>query len=87
MDFQNKDYSKYGFVTDIEEDRLPPGLNEDTVRFISAKKNEPEFMLEYRLKAFRIWQKMKEPSGRTSRTHRSISRPSATIPLPNRKRN
>jgi Fe-S cluster assembly protein SufB len=62
MDFQNKDYSKYGFVTDIEEDRLPPGLNEDTVRFISAKKNEPPFMLEYRLKAFRAWQKMKEPS-------------------------
>ena len=61
MDIQNKDYSKYGFVTDIEEDRLPPGLSEDTVRFISAKKNEPEFMLEYRLKAFRIWQKMKEP--------------------------
>ncbi len=61
MDFQNKDYSKYGFVTDIEEDRLPPGLSEDTVRFISAKKEEPEFMLEYRLKAFRIWQKMKEP--------------------------
>ncbi len=62
MDFQNKDYSKYGFVTDIEEDRLPPGLNEDTVRFISAKKNEPEFMLEYRLRAFRAWQKMKEPA-------------------------
>jgi Fe-S cluster assembly protein SufB len=62
MDFQNKDYSKYGFVTEIEEDRLPPGLNEDTVRFISAKKNEPAFMLEYRLKAFRAWQKMREPS-------------------------
>jgi len=61
MDFQNKDYSKYGFVTDIEEDRLPPGLSEETVRFISAKKNEPEFMLEYRLKAFREFQKMKEP--------------------------
>ncbi|MBU6153556.1 MAG: Fe-S cluster assembly protein SufB [Bdellovibrionales bacterium] len=62
MGFQNKDYSKYGFVTDIEEDRLPPGLSEDTVRFISAKKNEPGFMLEYRLKAFRAWQKMKEPA-------------------------
>jgi Fe-S cluster assembly protein SufB len=61
MDFESKDYSKYGFVTDIEEDRLPPGLNEDTVRFISGKKGEPEFMLEYRLKAFRTWQKMKEP--------------------------
>jgi Fe-S cluster assembly protein SufB len=61
MDFNNKDYSKYGFVTQIDEDRLPPGLTEETVRFISAKKQEPEFMLEYRLKAFRAWQKMKEP--------------------------
>lgn len=59
-DFQN-DYSKYGFVTDIEEDRLPPGLNEDTVRFISARKKEPEWMLEFRLKSFRTWQKMKDP--------------------------
>ena len=44
---------KYGFVTDIESENAPPGLNEETVRFISAKKNEPEFMLEWRLKAFR----------------------------------
>ncbi len=46
---------KYGFVTDIESDRAPKGLNEDTVRFISAKKNEPEWMLDWRLKAFRKW--------------------------------
>lgn len=52
---------KYGFVTDIEMDSAPKGLSEDIVRFISAKKNEPEFMLEYRLKAFRYWQTMKEP--------------------------
>ncbi|MFT5137065.1 MAG: Fe-S cluster assembly protein SufB [Pseudoalteromonas tetraodonis] len=52
---------KEGFVTDIESDTIAPGLNEDTVRLISAKKNEPEFMLEYRLKAFRRWQKMTEP--------------------------
>lgn len=52
---------KEGFVTDIESDTIAPGLSEDVVRIISAKKNEPEFMLEYRLKAFRIWQKMKEP--------------------------
>ena len=50
-----------GFFTDIESDTLAPGLNEEVVRIISAKKNEPEFMLEYRLKAFRKWQKMKEP--------------------------
>ena len=49
---------KYGFVTDIEEDRVPPGLNEEVVRLISAKKEEPEWMLEWRLKAFAAWQKM-----------------------------
>ena len=48
---------KYGFYTDIESDRTPKGLNEDTVRMISAKKNEPEFMLEWRLKAYRHWAK------------------------------
>ncbi|MFT3787679.1 MAG: Fe-S cluster assembly protein SufB [Tepidisphaeraceae bacterium] len=52
---------KYGFTSDIEADSLPPGLNEDTVRFISAKKNEPEWLLEWRLKAFRHWQTMTEP--------------------------
>ncbi len=52
---------KYGFTSDIESDTLPPGLNEDVVRFISTKKGEPEFMLEYRLKAFRHWLTMKEP--------------------------
>ena len=49
---------KYGFITDIEADEAPKGLNEGTVRFISSKKNEPEWMLEWRLKAFRQWQKM-----------------------------
>ncbi|MGL4597816.1 MAG: Fe-S cluster assembly protein SufB [Bacteroidia bacterium] len=52
---------KYGFVTDIETDIVPKGLNEDTVRLISSKKNEPEWMLEYRLKAFRHWLGMEEP--------------------------
>lgn len=52
---------KYGFVSDIENDTSPKGLSEDTVRFISAKKNEPKFMLDWRLKAFRYWLKMKEP--------------------------
>ncbi|MBD3880524.1 Fe-S cluster assembly protein SufB [Phormidium tenue FACHB-886] len=53
---------KYGFVTDIESDTLPPGLNEDVIRLISAKKNEPDFMLEFRLKAYRQWLKMEEPN-------------------------
>jgi Fe-S cluster assembly protein SufB len=52
---------KYGFYTDIETDAVPAGLNEDTIRLISAKKGEPSFMLEWRLKAFRQWQKMTEP--------------------------
>ncbi len=53
---------KYGWVSDIEQEIIPIGLNEDVVRLISAKKNEPEFMLEWRLKAFRQWEKMKEPT-------------------------
>ncbi|MGB3491293.1 MAG: Fe-S cluster assembly protein SufB [Elainellaceae cyanobacterium] len=53
---------KYGFITDIESESLPPGLSEDVVRLISAKKGEPEFMLNFRLKAYRQWQKMKEPT-------------------------
>jgi Fe-S cluster assembly protein SufB len=56
----NREY-RYGFVTDIESDVAPKGLNEDVIRLISAKKNEPAFMLEWRLKAFRGWQKMTEP--------------------------
>lgn len=52
---------KAGFITDIESDTLPPGLNEDTVRFISAKKGEPEWMTEWRLKAFRQWLEMEPP--------------------------
>lgn len=52
---------KYGFVTDVEADTIPRGLSEDVVRLISAKKNEPEFMLEYRLKAYHQWLKMTEP--------------------------
>ncbi len=52
---------KWGFSTDIEQELAPKGLNEDTVRFISAKKQEPEWMLEWRLKAFRHWQKMQQP--------------------------
>ncbi|MCU0319977.1 MAG: Fe-S cluster assembly protein SufB, partial [Flavobacteriales bacterium] len=55
-----KEYA-YGFVTDIESEKAPKGLNEDIVRFISAKKNEPDWMLEWRLEAFRLWQKMEEP--------------------------
>ncbi len=53
---------KYGFVTDIEMERAPKGLSEDTVRYISAKKGEPDWMLEWRLGAFRRWREMREPN-------------------------
>jgi Fe-S cluster assembly protein SufB len=53
---------KYGFITDIEADSAPPGLSEDIVRFISAKKNEPAWLLEWRLKAYRHWTTMTEPN-------------------------
>ena len=60
-EYAEKDY-QYGFVTEIEADDLPPGLNEDVVRAISAKKKEPEWLTEWRLKAYRMWEKMKEPT-------------------------
>ena len=52
---------KYGFSTDLEVDKAPKGLNENIIRLISSKKDEPEWMLDWRLKAFEIWKKMKEP--------------------------
>ncbi|MCG8338236.1 MAG: Fe-S cluster assembly protein SufB, partial [Proteobacteria bacterium] len=59
-----QDY-KHGFVTEIESETIPPGLNEETIRIISAKKEEPEFLLEWRLKAFRHWLTIKEPNWST----------------------
>ena len=56
----NREY-KYGFVTDIETDTIAKGLSEDTVRLISSKKNEPEWMLEFRLKAYRHWLRLTPP--------------------------
>src|SRR6478736_1756288 len=56
------DAYKYGFISPIESDMAPKGLNEDTVRFISEKKGEPEWLLEWRLEAFRRWQTMEEPN-------------------------
>ncbi|HEX5411305.1 MAG TPA: Fe-S cluster assembly protein SufB [Terriglobia bacterium] len=53
---------KYGFVTEVEQETVPRGLNEDVIRMISAKKNEPEWLLEWRLKAYRHWLTMKEPT-------------------------
>ena len=53
---------KYGFVTDIESEQAPPGLNEETVRFISAKKHEPQWLLDWRLESFRRWQALESPN-------------------------
>ena len=60
-EFTEREY-QYGFVTDIESDVAPRGLSEDTIRMISAKKNEPEWLLEFRLKAYQQWLKMTEPT-------------------------
>ncbi len=73
-DLAAQDY-KYGFVTDVEQDIVPKGLNEDVVRLISAKKNEPEWLLEWRLKAFRaLADDEGADAGRTSTTRRSTTR-------------
>ena len=66
----NKDY-EYGFVSDIDVEEFPKGLNEDIVRLISKRKNEPDWLLEFRLKAFRHWQTLKEPKW----GHLSFKRP------------
>jgi Fe-S cluster assembly protein SufB len=60
-EFTSQKY-KYGWTTDIESEYAPPGLNEDIVRFISKKKGEPEWMTEWRLKAYRNWLTMKMPN-------------------------
>src|SRR4051812_18694849 len=60
QELANREY-QHGFYTDIETDTVPRGLNEDIIRMISAKKGEPEFMLEWRLKAYRHWLSMEEP--------------------------
>ena len=59
-DLENQEY-KYGFVSDIESDKIPVGLNEDIIRLISSKKDEPNWLLEYRLKAYEVWKSMTEP--------------------------
>jgi Fe-S cluster assembly protein SufB len=60
-ELDNKSY-EFGFVTDIESEKAPVGLNKDIIKLISSKKNEPKWLLDYRLEAFRVWQKMTEPN-------------------------
>ena len=59
-DLENQDY-KFGFVTDVETETIPVGLNEDIIRLISSKKEEPEWLLDYRLNAYKTWLTMSEP--------------------------
>ena len=81
----NRTY-EWGFHSDIEQDFAPKGLTEDTVRYISAKKKEPEWLLEWRLKAYRHWLTMEEPRLAESYiTRRSIIRTAYTTLLPNRR--
>ena len=61
IDQRVKEDYKYGFVTDIESETLPPGISEETIQFISEKKKEPSWLLDWRIKAYRKWLKMKEP--------------------------
>src|SRR5881396_160657 len=69
---------KYGFVADLDEDTVPKGLSEDVVRLISRKKKEPEWMTEWRLRAYRHWLTMKEPTWSNVRYPRSTIRTSST---------
>jgi Fe-S cluster assembly protein SufB len=59
-EFANREY-EHGFVTEVEQETLPPGLDEDVIRGISARKGEPEWLLQWRLKAYRRWLEMDEP--------------------------
>ena len=72
-EFLDQDY-KYGFYTDIETEDFPKGLNEDIVRLISKKKEEPEWLLEYRLKAFRHWKTLTPPKS-AKHSMATIARP------------
>ena len=58
---ENNEY-KYGFVTDIEQEIIPKGISEEVIHFISKKKNEPKWLLDFRLNAYKKWKTMKEPS-------------------------
>ena len=83
-EFTSKEY-EHGWTINIETDSAPKGLNEDIIRFISAKKNEPEWLLEWRLKAYRQWTKMKEPKWPNVTYPPIITRILFIILLPNKR--
>ena len=82
---ESGDKYKYGFVTDIDADTVPMGLNEDIIRLISRKKGEPDWLLDWRLKAYEFWQTMKEPSWAKLTYDKSIIRAFAITRRPNKR--
>ena len=76
----NKDY-EYGFVSDIESDTIPPGLNEEVIRTISKKKEEPQWLLDWRLKAFSLWKKSPEPTWANVKYERLIVARFSALPM------
>ena len=85
-EFVNQKY-KYGFSTKIESDRIQKGLNEEVIALITKKKNEPEFLLKFRLKAYKKWKKMKHPDGLIYSFQKLIFRMLFIILLQNKKKN
>jgi Fe-S cluster assembly protein SufB len=77
---------RYGFVTDIEADTIPKGLSEEIIRIISRKKGEPQFMLDWRLKAYRHWLTMQEPDWANVTYRKPDYRRSSTTRRPGRRR-
>ena len=80
---ERKNY-KYGFVTDVEMERFPKGLSEEVIRAVSAKKGEPKFLLDFRLKAYADGRRWRSLNGSMSSIPPSIIKISATIPLQNK---
>ena len=76
-EFVSRSYDA-GFVTDLETDTVPPGLSEEVIAFISRKKNEPKWLLQWRLDAYRHWLTLEEPDWATSLTHPSTTRQAPT---------
>jgi len=85
-DLADKEY-QYGFVSDIDSDVVPAGLTEQIIHLISSKKNEPSWLVDYRLKAFEVWKTMKEPDWAHVSYKNQIFKPSLITRHPNKPRN
>lgn len=85
QDLADKEY-QYGFISDIDSDVVPAGLTEQIIHLISSKKNEPSWLLDYRLKAFEVWKTMKEPDWAHVNYKNQIFKPSPITPRQNKLR-